>query len=90
MHLVEGVLQDTCNSGRPVTMGLNLQVSFLSQLTHLPYVFGRVRLIEKKLDAEVEVVALDAKVPFMINQVGNVVPLEELRRQSVALSDNDT
>ena len=59
------------------------------QLTHLPDVFGRVRLVEQELDAEFVVLAFDAEVSFVVDQVGDVVPLEELRTQGIAFADHD-
>ena len=56
---------------------------------HLPDVLGGVRFVENELDAELEVLALDAEVALVVDEVGDVVPLEELRALAVALSHHD-
>ena len=54
-------------------------------LTHLPDVFGRVWLVQHELGAVLVVLALDAEEPLVVDQVGDVLPLEELGGQHVAL-----
>ena len=39
----------------------------LKSLTHLPDVFGSFRLVQQELDAELEVLTLDAEVAFVVD-----------------------
>ncbi len=52
--------------------------------THLPDVLGGVRLVQQELHAELVVLALHPKEALVVHQVGDVVPLEELRLKGVA------
>ena len=60
------------------------------QNTHLPHILGSVRLVEHELDTELVLLALDTEVLLVVDQVGDLVPLEELGLLAVSLADTDT
>ena len=57
---------------------------------HLPHVLGSVGLVKHELDAELVLLALDTEVFLVVDQVGDLVPLEELRLLPVPLANADT